>query len=324
MSTKLERVCAIVDEVNRGRYPTVEDLCDKFEIKKRTLHDDIRFIKDRMLVELLFDKKKNGYYNSTPNRKLPEFDLSPDEMLALMLGKEMLNKRAGTAFKNQLEVALNKIVTRLVKSGELSEEKIRSIIQFLPGGVAQLDGKLLRQLKEACDKQFSIEIDYYAAYNGQTTTRTVDPYKILEYQGAWYVVGWCHMRKDLRHFAVHRIRNFKALRKKFVPKKNLNMEEWIASAFQLEHCDGEHLVRIRFTPIGARFAIERNWHPSQKVTRHSDGSCTLEFMTQSFDEVKRWVLPFGCGAEVIDPPDLRRRVMEELKQTLRGYGVSAN
>ncbi|MBX9693530.1 MAG: WYL domain-containing protein, partial [Cyanobacteria bacterium] len=55
-----------------------------------------------------------------------------------------------------------------------------------------------------------------------------------------------------------------------------------------------------------------------------DGSCTLEFMTQSFDEVKRWVLPFGCGAEVIDPPDLRRRVMEELKQTLRGYGVSAN
>ena len=74
--------------------------------------------------------------------------------------------------------------------------------------------------------------------------------------------------------------------------------------------------------MGARYAVERNWHPSQKVITHPDGSCTLEFLAQNLDEIKRWVLPYGAGAEVIDPPELRRRVMEELRQTLRGYGES--
>ena len=324
MSTKLERVDAIVKEVNRGRYPSVAALCDKFEIKPRTLHEDIRFIKDRMRIELVFDKNKNGYFNSTPNAKLPEFDLSPDELMALVLSKEMLLKYSGKAFRIQLEEALEKIVGRLVNSGTLSEEQMRSVVQFIPGGVAETDGKLLRQLKDACNKQFSIEIDYYAAYTGLTSTRMVDPYKVQEFQGAWYIVGWCHMRKELRHFAVHRIRDYKILRKKFEVKAGVNVEEWISSAFQLEHGDGEQLVRIKFTPVGARFALERIWHPSQKVTTHSDGACTLEFKTQSLDEVKRWVLRFGCGAEVIDPPDLRQRVMEELKLTLKGYGFEAS
>lgn len=324
MSTKLERVVNIVKEVNRGTYPTVADLCRKFEIQSRTFFDDLTFLRDRMHIEIVYDKHKQGYYNSTPEVKLPEFDLSPDEVMALMLGKEMLLEYSGTAFRNQLETALNKIAARLVSKDKLSEDQIRALIQFIPGGVAIADGKLLRELKDACDKHYSIEIDYYAAYNGERSTRQIDPYRILEFQGAWYIVGWCHLRNDMRKFAIHRINNHKILRKKFTVKEDIDLDEWIDSAFLLEHRDGDQTVRIKFTPVGARFAMERTWHPSQKVTMHNDGSCTLEFKTQSFDEVKRWVLPYGSGAEVIDPPELRRRVMEELRLMLRGYGEAAS
>ncbi len=55
---------------------------------------------------------------------------------------------------------------------------------------------------------------------------------------------------------------------------------------------------------------------------NSDGSCILEFKTQNFDEVKRWVLPFGAGAEVLEPIELRERVMEELRCALNYYKKS--
>ena len=324
MSTKLERVISLIKEINKGNYPTVVGLCDKFEIKARTLFDDIRFVKDRMRIEVVFDKSKQGYFNSTPQVKLPEFDLSPDEVLALMLGKEMLLEHSGPVFRLQLEEALSKIATRLTDTERYSQDEIRSIVKFIPGGIATADKRFLHDLTAACAEHASVEIDYYAAHTGQASTRTIDPYRILEYDSAWYIVGWCHLRNELRTFAVHRIRRMRNLKVKYELKEGLNLDEWISSAFQLEHRDGSQVVRIRFTPVGARFALERQWHLSQHVHMHEDGSCTLEFKTQSLDEVKRWVLPYGSGAEVIDPPELRRRVMEELRRALQGYGEAGN
>ncbi len=321
MSTKLERIDALVREVNRGTYPTVEDLCRKFEIKERTFFDDVRFIKERLRIEIKFDYSRGGYFNSTPERKLPQFDLNEEELAALALGKEMLMKHSGTAFRQPLEEALAKIEGRIANK-ELAVEELKSLIRIVPGGIAESNGKLLKEIKFACDEQRSIEIEYYAANTGQTSTRKIDPYRILEHKGAWYVAGWCHQRAAMRTFAIHRIRKLNLLKDHYAIREGLDVEDWIQSAFLLEHGDGEHVVRIKFTPVGARYAIDREWHPSQKIHTHPDGSCTLEFKTQSLDEIKRWVLPFGAGAEVIDPPELRQRVMDELRMTLRGYGES--
>ncbi|MBX9689380.1 MAG: WYL domain-containing protein [Candidatus Obscuribacterales bacterium] len=321
MSSKLERVLCILFDINRGTYPSLQDLCNKYEIAERTLHDDIRFIKDRLRFEVLYDRGRNGYYNSTPDRKLPEFDLSEDELLALTLGKDMLIENSGPVFKYQIERALEKIAGRLVQKEQISVDEIRALVKVVPRGVARADTKVMLELRGACASCRSVEINYYSAHSGITSTRKIDPYRIIEHSGAWYAVAYCHQRKDVVKFAVHRIRESKVLKESFTVKEGFDVDAWMASAFMLEHGDGEQNVIIRFTPIGARFALERQWHPSQKVQVHPDGSCTLEFKTQSFDEVKRWVLPYGSGAEVLEPPELRKRVMDELRQTLRGYGV---
>ena len=139
---------------------------NKFEIKERTVYDDIRFIKERLLIEVLYDSTRMGYYNSTPDRKLPQFDLTEEELSALMLGKDMLVEHSGTIFKNQLEQALAKIASRLADKEQIPLEELQSLIRVLPGGVAAADGKTLLELKEACDEQRSVEIEYYAAHTG--------------------------------------------------------------------------------------------------------------------------------------------------------------
>ncbi len=52
---------------------------------------------------------------------------------------------------------------------------------------------------------------------------------------------------------------------------------------------------------------------------HEDGSCTLEFVTQSLDETKRWVMTYGADAVVLEPAELRSMVRDEHARAASEY-----
>jgi len=45
----------------------------------------------------------------------------------------------------------------------------------------------------------------------------------------------------------------------------------------------------------------------------------MSFKTTSLDEVKRWLLSYGCDAEVLEPDSLRQSVVTELESSLEKY-----
>ena len=91
----------------------MQELCEKFEIKERTLHEDIKYLKQHLAREIVFDHVKGGYYNVDPGKRLPSFELSSGEVFALTLGKELLSIYTGTSFEVTLRSALEKISERL-------------------------------------------------------------------------------------------------------------------------------------------------------------------------------------------------------------------
>ena len=50
-----------------------------------------------------------------------------------------------------------------------------------------------------------VTLRYKSAARGITQTRDVDPYGLAYRQGTWLVVGYCHLRKDVRSFRIDRI-----------------------------------------------------------------------------------------------------------------------
>ena len=48
-------------------------------------------------------------------------------------------------------------------------------------------------------------LTYQAAATGIRSKRDVDPYALVYRDGAWLVVGWCHLRHEIRTFRVDRI-----------------------------------------------------------------------------------------------------------------------
>ncbi len=319
----MERVLAIDAEICRGTYPSVQDLCQKFEVSERTLFDDIRYLKDRLAREIVFDHVRGGYSNSNPGKKLPEFELSSGEVFALTLGKELLSIYTGTSFEATLRSALEKIAQRLPEKVQVDPDEIRSIIKFRANAVAPISAKLFSDMNQACDSHKRVAITYFAASKGETTERTIDPQCVLHDRGTWYVVAYCQWRKALRMFALHRIQHYKILDETFEPMSCDELNAWIDSAFQIEHGEKSYRVTIRFAPHSARYIRERIWHQQQAVKDLDNGSCEISFPASSLDEVMRWLAPYGPDALVLEPPELKDLVIKSAEETLDQYKASA-
>lgn len=319
MSTKLERVLAIDAEICRGRFPNVQDLCQKFEVAERTLHEDIRYLKENLAREIDFDRLRNGYVNLNPQKRLPDFELSSGELFALTLGKELLSLYVGTSFESTLRSALQKVCERLPDKVRIEPDEVRSIVHFRANATEPVSGRLFFDFRKACDEQLQLEIVYFAASTGTTTTRVVDPQMVMHHSGAWYLIAFCNMRKALRLFALHRVQEYKLLN---TPAKQLPREEidgWIDSAFQLEHGEKTFTVRVKFAPHAARYVRERMWHAHQSLSDAEDGSCILTVPASSQEEIMRWLAPYGADATILEPQSLREAMVNSLQMQLKNY-----
>ncbi|MBZ0185856.1 MAG: WYL domain-containing protein [Candidatus Obscuribacterales bacterium] len=321
--SRLERLIAMEEEIRRGRYPNVDTFCRMFEIQPRTVYADIRELKERLGLEIEFDRFRNGYFNKDLKKQLPQFELSDGEVFALTVGKEMLSQYTGTAFEPILKAALEKISLRLPDRVKIDLEDVRGMISFSAGSVIQVSRRLMLDLYRACEYNLSLDTQYYTASRGELTERRIDPYRILENRGTWYVVAYCHWRKGVRVLAMHRIKKYELTEDRFDPIHKTQVEEMLKATVFLEHSEKEHRVTIRFCPEAARYIRERNWHSSQELEEHQDGSCTLSFTTTSLDETKRWVLTYGAQAQVEAPVQLIEMMQDELERALMHYKQTA-
>ena len=70
-----------------------------------------------------------------------------------------------------------------------------------------LDPELFEQILFAIDHRVRLSICYWSASRDEMTTRLVDPLHLASVSGQWYLIGFCHLRSDIRMFVPRRIRS---------------------------------------------------------------------------------------------------------------------
>src|SRR5262249_23713860 len=154
----------------------------------------------------------------------------------------------------------------------------------------------------------------------ETCQRVVDPYHLTSVQGDGYLVAYCHLREDVRMFSPGRIRSLRETGERFERSKDFAIGVYLHASFRAVRGSGPpRRVRLRFTAEAARYVRERVWHPSQHLRERRDGGVELTVRVSDFREVKRWVLSYGAGCEVVDPVERRAEVAEEVERTLLLY-----
>jgi proteasome accessory factor B len=300
---------------------SLDDLADELECVKRTVYRDLDAL---MLAGFpVVSEKRDGrvFYRFLDGFRMGGSPFTPDEILALAFGEDLLRTLEGTVFHDSIRSALAKIRAGL--SPQLAEylERLRESFRVLPGPHKSYSRfrDTIRVLNDAVLAKRTVRIRYRTGSSGAVRRRDLDPYRVWYRSGALYAIGHDHRSGELRTFAIDRIREIEATERRFEVPASFDFDAMLASAFGVIADPDTQKVRVRFEPGWAAWVAERTWHPSQRVEPRPGGALELAMEVAGLAEVKSWVLSFGAGAQVLEPEALRREVEQELAKALRAY-----
>jgi len=252
------------------------------------------------------------------------FPLPLGELLALHTARDLMKLIRGTPVAREFD-ALHERLVGPIRDGAMGQGELFPRLRTILATRSQLaidysqHGALLEALCRACEGRMTVRAVYYTESRHELTRRDVDPY-CLYYDPqleALYVFGWCHLRRAIRTFAVHRFRQARITDKHFQPAAGFTPESYLRDAFRIWRGENTVKVRIFLDPEAAGWVTERRWHASQKVRWHADGGCELTFTVDGMRELQRFVLQLGAAAEIIEPQWLRREVAHEHARAAR-------
>ncbi len=290
--SQLERIYHFHNWVLNERYPNATTLADHFEVSQATAHRDITYLRERLLAPLDFNRTRNGYYYSEEGFSLP-FEKTPQ--IVFMLA--MLHKMADEAGLDAL-VEVNTLKKQL---GRLLFSDYKRLVDSLHCEwieVEYVEPKIIETLLSAVLDRTLIKIDYVTPA-GRSSTRTIEPLKLINYQGRWYIMAFCRMRQQVRIFHSARISRIQPLGENFDPPP-LDIDGLLNKSFGIFKGDGHTEARILFTGEAAAIVRGQKWHASQKIESIEEGIIlTLPF--SDFTELKMKILQLRSFNSVPKP-----------------------
>lgn len=150
-----------------------------------------------------------GYVIDLKRFKMPEVRLTPDEVSALVLAGSIAHAMPGGAYPKIVDLALKKLAFDLPDLPDTPTEFPRpsTMLVHFPERRAPARpefGEIYATLESATRLRKRVTLTYQAAATGMTSRREIDPYAMVYREGSWLVVGWCHLRKEIRSFRVDR------------------------------------------------------------------------------------------------------------------------
>lgn len=250
-------------------------------------------------------------------RQVPALSFSPTELMALMISRSLLKPLAGTEIQNALDSAMAKASKLLPAASIDYVQQIQSVfaVGLGPHKNYRMHRETIDRLTEAIAKKRTVQMRYYSASRLRTTRREVDPYRLWYASGGLYLVGYCHLRKEPRMFAVERMRAVTLTDHPYQMPLGFDLEAFVQDALTVMR--GRPIdVELRFDKATAAWAKDRIWHPSQKLTPLKNHGMTMRLNVADSRELVGWILSFGSGVQVVKPQPLQKAVRDEARKVL--------
>ncbi len=304
ISEKVIRLLEIYTLIAQNKFPSLDLLMERFHVSKRTIFRYLELI--NIIDPIEYDKEKYGYKFTTGDRiKKPA--LNNEELQAILAAGESVS-HLGSVFKENFL----KIVMRTFTLRDIQNDK-HPIVVKAPDAIFSIKIESILKILLACiQDRRAVEIIYNARHSKEQTKRIVDPYVVVLYEGIWILVGYCHLRKTIRSFALDRIMEIKERNLYFSTQPDFDLKTYLSTPWGI--VDGkEARVKVRFKKEISDYILRKDkWHSSEKRTVLPNGDVELSFTVAGVDEIKRWIYSWLPHAEVIRPRWLRKQIKKEL------------
>ena len=315
MEKPLHRVLTALELLQA--HPTVSgaELSERIGIDRRTVRRYIVEL-EKLGVPIRTTRGRDGHYALMPGYKLPPLMFTDDETLALSVGLRVARELglsdmtpAVASTQAKLDRVMPKTLRR--KIGDLS-----AIVALdLSRPQAESGSEFFAEVARCAGAAQRISMSYRAR-DGSATEREVNPYGIGYLYGAWYVVGHCHMRKDLRSFRLDRVLAVKALPKSFGKPVKFDVLNYLQES--IAALPRAHRVVVKFHAAMAE--VRRAVPPSLGKLSEQANHVRLDAQADDLLSFARELLRFNLDFRIVKPKALKLALAAHLRHLLKTHG----
>lgn len=288
---RLQRLLVMVPWVSQQDGPTVEEVCARFGIKQRELAADLEllfmcglhpFTPDTLIEADIADGRVWIRFADTFQRP-PTF--TPREAVSLVAAASAvldLPDFQEPADQANLTSALQKLSRALGLEGD--DEAVD--VELAPAAK-----EVLSTIREAIDRHRVVKLDYYSYGRDAWSTRSIEPHRIFNAEGQWYVQARAVEVDEFRNFRIDRMREAIVSDEEFAP---------FASAPDVrvyEARPGDESVVLELEPQ-ARWVVEK--YPTESVDDLDAGRMKVALRVSEPAWLERLLLRLGPLARVVE------------------------
>ena len=309
---RIDRLTAILIQLQTKRVVKAEEIADRFEISLRTVYRDVRALMEAGVP--IGSEAGKGYF-IVDGYHLPPVMLSQEEASAMLTAGKLVEKMTDHSIRKAYESALLKIKSVLNDSEKDHLENLQSSIQVfrLPDQPSDYPNEFMAEITKAVSHKCVLSLEYFSSNTNEHTKRDVEPIGIVHYSGRWHLIAWCRLRNGYRDFRIDMIKVLTNTGTAFDSRNLFTLQEYFHSLMQA-HQDMEK-VTILFDKSVSRYLRNSKYYYGFVSEEDLEDKIRMTFLAGSFRSFCRWLLMYGTAVE-IESPDKLKETMEELVDEL--------
>ncbi|MDY7574460.1 helix-turn-helix transcriptional regulator [Actimicrobium sp. CCI2.3] len=316
---RTERFYRIEQLLSERHVVPLEDFLRELEVSKATFKRDLEYLRDRLNAPIIWDRDAGGYRFEKggvgTKFELPGLWFNASEIHALLTMQQLLQSLGPGLLTPHIEPLLARL--RLLLDSEkvpldTFEKRIR--IQRLKARTYEPEHFL--PVVTAVLQKKRLVIEHYNKFRDETTRREVSPQRLNHYQENWYLDAWCHVRNELRRFALDALRDVQVSTE---PARDIPEAELLAAldtGYGIFSGKELEWAELAFSGERARWVSKEIWHPAQTSWQAADGTYHLKVPFTDKRELSMDILRHVPEVTIVSPDWLREHVKVILQDAL--------
>ena len=277
---------------------TTATLSREFHTTARTIQRDLSFLKQ---CGFPVSEAGPGVYRLDKDI-FKNFELFDENELALIVALKCAVSQLGQPFQKAADEVFNRLY-----QATASQPIYIHVDESVP-----LDARLMNRLLKAIRSKRRVSF-HYTSVNSHPAT--VDPYKIVHYDGFWYLVAREDGTGIIKRYALDKLKELKMLSESF-PTVPGNLDELLRQSANIWFCEERNLeVVIEVNKKAADYFKRRKIFPTQEILEEkTDGSLIVRLKVGKYEEVRDLLKPWLPNVRILTPETLKKVAVAEIKE----------
>ncbi|SDQ63736.1 Predicted DNA-binding transcriptional regulator YafY, contains an HTH and WYL domains [Flagellimonas zhangzhouensis] len=307
---RFDRIVAILIQLQTKRIIKAQELADRFDVSLRTIYRDIRTLEASGVP--IVSEAGIGY-SIMEGYRLPPVMFTREEAGSFVAAEKLMQQFTDKSLGSYYESAMFKLKSVLRGSEKDWVEALESQVSIISGQVLFNDEvpNALEILFESIAERKQVFLRYESLREENPSERSIEPVGLFNENGYWYILGYCHLRTDYRHFRTDRIQQITRTSKDFMLEHG-TMDEHRSK----KEAVAKTKVKIVVDKTVSKYIHGQTRHYGLISEEVKGKEVEMTFMTDDWKNgFARWFIMFGDYAKIIEPDFLKERVAEILTKS---------